>query len=251
MSRYYRALPVQRARFFHRPCDFTTPKRNLCALCGRIPSRRAHGGRRISPQRHGENQDLQGEKGLLERLSALLRARKFGLCSWQLLEDGRICNSKSLATTRTRRRACQLSPKKPSCSLCLRGEFPPNRFWRPCQFRCSSSMCARMIASKLVSASKPSEHARDASRLRGHPSTIRMMTGSGWRRMSFTRSAPAHRPRLSIISLTVAERPGIERFLRAPTSAPSISAARKKNPTAEPGDANQCRIVSGTGSTAS
>src|SRR5260370_15731269 len=191
---------------------------------------------------HGDTENTEicrGEEGLLEWLYAFSAFGNSASVRGSCLRMDLFANAKSLATPEP---ASDGALRYPRGNLrALRAsvvKFPPDRPWRPCQFRCSSSMCARMIASKFVSASKPNERARDASRLRGHPSTIRMMTGSGWRRMSFTRSAPAHRPRLSIISLTVAERPGIERFLRGPTSAPSISAARKKNPTAEPGDAN-------------
>ena len=54
--------------------------------------------KKISPRRHGEHQDLLGGEGWLERLSAFLPVSKFGVGSWQLLEDGCICNAKSLAT---------------------------------------------------------------------------------------------------------------------------------------------------------
>jgi hypothetical protein len=49
----------------------------------------------------------------------------------------------------------------------------------------------RMISSKLLSARKPRLNARFASKLRGQPSTMRMIAGSGSRRMSRTALSPA------------------------------------------------------------
>src|SRR5258708_1930513 len=49
----------------------------------------------------------------------------------------------------------------------------------------------------------------------------------------------------------VADSPGIERVRRSPTRAPSVSAARKKNPTADRGEANHFRTVDGSGKIAS
>src|SRR5258708_13515444 len=48
-----------------------------------------------------------------------------------------------------------------------------------------------------------------------------------------------------------ADSPGTERIRRSPTRAPSISATRKKNRTADRGEANQSRTVSGTSKIAS
>src|SRR5687767_6037240 len=62
----------------------------------------------------------------------------------------------------------------------------------------SSSICARMISSKLCSATNPSSRARLASKRVGQFWTIAQVAASGTSRMSFTTSAPAMRSSASI-----------------------------------------------------
>ena len=83
-------------------------------------------------------------------------------------------------------------------------------------------MWMRMISSKLCSALKPSAGARVGAKLRGQPSTIFMITGSGSRRMRLATSSPATLRSAAICSPTVTETPGMVRFRRVPTAAPSM-----------------------------
>jgi hypothetical protein len=85
----------------------------------------------------------------------------------------------------------------------------------------------------------------------GQVRTIRRIRSSGSRRMSRTASSPPVRRNASICSATVADTPGIVRQRRSPSASPSISAAWTRNSTAVRGEANQCRMSSGTGRTAS
>ena len=78
-----------------------------------------------------------------------------------------------------------------------------------------------------------------------------MICGSGSWRISRTAASPPTRRSASICSPTVADRPGIESVRRGPISSVSTVAARRQKPTAERGEACQCRTVSGTGSAAS
>ena len=63
--------------------------------------------------------------------------------------------------------------------------------------------------------------------------------------------SPATRFSAAICSPTVADRPGMVRLRRAPAAALSMVAAWIRKPTAERGEACQCRTSSDTGSTAS
>ena len=118
--------------------------------------------------------------------------------------------------------------------------------------RCSSSSrCTRMISSNDVSATNPRRSARLASSAAAQSPTISMICGSGSWRISRTAASPPTRRSASICSPTVADSPGIESVRRGPISSVSTVAARRQNPTAERGEACQCRTVSGTGSTAS
>jgi hypothetical protein len=78
-----------------------------------------------------------------------------------------------------------------------------------------------------------------------------MILSSGSRRISATAESPATRRSASICSPTVALTPGIDRVRSGPIKAESIVAARIRKPTAERGEACQCRTDSGTGNTAS
>ena len=83
------------------------------------------------------------------------------------------------------------------------------------------------------------------------PSIIAMIVGSGSWRINRTACSPATRRSASICSPTVALSPGMDRVRRGPIRAESMVAARTQHPTADRGDANQCRTVSGTGRIAS
>ena len=107
------------------------------------------------------------------------------------------------------------------------------------------------MAEKSVSARKPRAFARAGSRFLGQPATMRAIVSSGSLRMSFTAFSPATCRSASICSPTVAETPGRLSVRRAPRSAVSISAARRRKPTAERGEACQCRTSSPTGRIAS
>src|SRR5258708_162014 len=108
------------------------------------------------------------------------------------------------------------------------------------------------MASRVFSAvGKPSFTARLASKLRGQPSTMPMMNGSGSRLIRPATFSPATRFSAAISSPTVAERPGMVRLRRAPAAALCMVAAWIKKPTAERGEACQWRTSSDTGSTAS
>ena len=78
-----------------------------------------------------------------------------------------------------------------------------------------------------------------------------MILGSGSRRISRTACSPAARRSASICSPTVALSPGMDSVRRGPISSVSMVAARRQHPTADRGEANQCRTVSGTGRIAS
>ena len=117
----------------------------------------------------------------------------------------------------------------------------------------SSSMCTRMISSNEVSAANPG--ARPASRPAPAPSRRRcaMIDWSGSRRIS--RTACSRRPPGAARRSALRRwrcRPGIDSVRRGPISSVSIGRGRRtRNPTAERGEACQCRTVSGTGRTAS
>ena len=115
----------------------------------------------------------------------------------------------------------------------------------------SSSRYTRMISSKSASAWNPSSSARRGSNRPGQPATIRVIVSSGSSLIKRTAPSPAMRRNASICSATVAETPGIVRQRRSPSRPPSSEAACRRKPTAERGDAYQCRTSSGTGSTAS
>src|SRR6266850_8493338 len=102
----------------------------------------------------------------------------------------------------------------------------------------SSSIYILMISSKLASARKPSSRARCASKFSGQPLTMRMIAGSGSRRMRRAGASPATRRSAAICSATVTERPGIVRLRRGPmrSPAPAKAAAWSRNPTAARGD---------------
>ena len=109
-----------------------------------------------------------------------------------------------------------------------------------------------MMSSKFFSSVvKPSFDARLASKLRGQPSTMPMMKGSGSRLIRAATLSPATRFSAAICSPTVADRPGMVRLRRAPATELSMVAACSRKPTAERGEACQCRTSSDTGSTAS
>ena len=81
------------------------------------------------------------------------------------------------------------------------------------------------MSSNELSALKPSFSARTGSKRCGQPATMREMTGSGSRLMSFATFSPAMRRSASICSPTVTQTPGIERDRRGPTAAVSSVAA--------------------------
>src|SRR5258707_43427 len=77
-----------------------------------------------------------------------------------------------------------------------------------------------MMSSKVFSAVvNPSFTARLASKLRGQPSTIPVINGSGSRLIRPATFSPATRFNAAISSPTVAERPGMVRLRRAPAAA--------------------------------
>jgi len=107
------------------------------------------------------------------------------------------------------------------------------------------------MSSKLLSARNPRASARFAAKLRGQPSTMRMIVGSGSRRMRRATLSPATLRNASICSATVALIPGMLRLRRVPSCPLSILAACSRKSMAARGEANQWRTLSGTGSTAS
>ena len=109
-----------------------------------------------------------------------------------------------------------------------------------------------MISSNDFSAVvKPSFNARSGAKFRGQPSTMPMIVGSGSRRIRAVTALPATRSSAAICSPTVTERPGMLRLRRAPIAAVSMVPAWMRKPTADRGEACQCRTSSETGSTAS
>ena len=68
-----------------------------------------------------------------------------------------------------------------------------------------------------------------------------MIVSSGSRRIRATAASPAARRSASICSPTVALTPGMASVRSGPISAEAIVAARTRKPTAERGEANQCR----------
>ena len=115
----------------------------------------------------------------------------------------------------------------------------------------SSSMWARMMSSKFVSARNPRAPARRASNAPGHAATMRAIVSSGSCRIKATASSPAARRSASIWVATVADTPGIVRQRCRPRSTVSRAAAWTRKPTPDRGDANQCRTSVGTGNVAS
>ena len=115
----------------------------------------------------------------------------------------------------------------------------------------SSSTWTRMISSKSASAWNPSAWARRVSKLPGQPETIRMTVSSGSWRIRRTASSPATRPNAAICSAMVTDTPGMFRQRSFPSAPASIAAAWTRKPTAERGEACQCRTSSDTGNTAS
>ncbi len=115
----------------------------------------------------------------------------------------------------------------------------------------SSSMWARMMSSKFVSAVNPSANARTGLNALGQLCTSRAIFSSGSALIKATAFSPAILRNASICSATVADTPGRFRARRPPSDDNSASAAVTRKPTAERGLACQARTLPSTGSTAS
>ena len=113
-------------------------------------------------------------------------------------------------------------------------------------------MWMRMMSSKVFSAVvKPSFSARSVAKSRGQPETMLMMVGSGTRLIRAVTFLPATRSSAAICSPTETDIPGMLRLRRGPIALRSMVPAWTRNPTADFGEACQCRTSSDTGRTAS
>ena len=98
---------------------------------------------------------------------------------------------------------------------------------------------------------KPKSNALVVSKSLAHPLTIESIFGSISYLINFTVSSPATFLSASICSSTVADKPGILKFILLFNFLVSISAACIRNPAADLGEACQCLTLVLTGNLAS